>query len=53
MLGISIEFVWIFGLILLGAVMFFFGTRPRPLSGAERKRSDEVAKENWGKENVR
>jgi len=40
-------------LVLLGAVMFFFGDRLRPLNRAERKRSEDAARENWGKENVR
>lgn len=53
MLGISFEFIWIIGIVLLGAAIFFFGTRQRPLTGREREKSDQVARENWGKENVR
>ncbi len=40
-------------LALLGGAMFFFGDRKKPLSPAEREHSDQVARENWGKENVR
>jgi hypothetical protein len=52
MLGISPEFIWIFAIVLLGAALFF-GMRKRPLSRRERERSEQVARENWGKENVR
>lgn len=40
------------GVILLGLLIFFFGERLRPLSPAERQRSDEAARRNWGKEEV-
>jgi hypothetical protein len=40
------------GPVLLGAALLVFGPRLRPLSRAERKRSDEAARENWGKEKV-
>jgi hypothetical protein len=52
MLGIPFEFIWLIGIIVLGAAIFF-GTRRRPLSRAERERSEQVARENWGKENMR
>jgi hypothetical protein len=44
--------IFVGGLVLLGAAIFLFGDRLRPLSRAERKRSDEAARENWGKEKV-
>lgn len=47
------EMSWIFGIVLLGIVLFVFATRQRRLSGAERQASDEAARQNWGKENVR
>ena len=45
--------IFVGGLVLLGAVMFFFGDRLRPLNREERKRSDAAARDNWGKENMR
>jgi hypothetical protein len=45
--------IFVGGLVLLGAAMFFFGDRLRPLNRAERERSEEAARENWGKENMR
>jgi hypothetical protein len=47
------EALYIVGIVLLGGALFYFGTRSRRLSRAERKRQDEVARENWGKEEVR
>ena len=44
--------IFVGGLVLLGAAIFLFGDRLRPLSRAERKRSEEAARENWGKENL-
>ncbi len=49
----GMEFVWLIGVALLGGAMFFFGTRQRRLSRAERERSDAAARQNWGKEEVR
>ncbi|HEU4518247.1 MAG TPA: hypothetical protein VFS03_01940 [Microvirga sp.] len=40
------------GIVVLGLVIFLFGDRLRPLSGAARKRSDEAARQNWGKEEI-
>ncbi len=40
-------------LAVLGGAMFFFGDRRKPLNRAERERSDQAARENWGKENMR
>ena len=45
--------IFVGGLVLLGAAIFFFGDRQRrPLSRAERERSDQVTRQNWGKEKV-
>jgi hypothetical protein len=44
--------IFVGALALMGALMFFFGDRLRPLNRAERERSDRAARENWGKENV-
>jgi hypothetical protein len=40
------------GIVVLGLVIFLFGDRLRPLSGAARKRSEEAARQNWGKEEI-
>jgi Na+/proline symporter len=39
-------------IVVLGLVIFFFGDRLRPLKGTERKRSEEAARQNWGKEEI-
>ena len=44
--------IFIGGLVLLGVAIFLFGDRLRPLNRAERQRSEEAARENWGKEKV-
>jgi len=44
--------IFVGALVLLGAAVFLFGDRLRPLSRAERKESDAAARENWGKEKV-
>jgi hypothetical protein len=44
--------IFVGGLVLLGAAIVLFGHRLRPLSREERKRSDEAARQNWGKENM-
>ena len=44
--------IFVGGLVLLGAAIFLFGDRLRPPSRAERKRSEEAARENWSKEKV-
>ncbi len=44
--------IFVGGLLLLGAAIFLFGDRLRPLSKAERERSDQAARENWNKEEV-
>jgi hypothetical protein len=49
----GIEFFWIIGLVVLAAAIFYFGTRQRRLTRAEQKRSDQAARENWGKEKVK
>ena len=49
----GMEVAWVLGIALLGGVMFYFGTRQRRLSRAERERSDAVARHNWDKEEVR
>jgi hypothetical protein len=41
------------GIVLLGLLIFLFGNRLRPLGPEERRRSEEAARENWGKEKVR
>jgi hypothetical protein len=51
MLGIPPEFIWILAIVILGLAIFY-GMRRRPLSGSERQRSEEAARENWGKENI-
>ncbi len=45
------EFTWLIGIVILGAVLFY-ATRQRRLRGAERERSEQAAKENWGKERI-
>ena len=52
-LAMAIEFFWIIGLVVLAAAIFYFGTRQRRLTRAEQKRSDQAARENWGKEEIR
>jgi cbb3-type cytochrome oxidase subunit 3 len=47
------EMTWVFGIVLLGIVLFVFATRQRRLSAAQRKETDKIARDNWGKENVR
>ncbi|HEY8382230.1 MAG TPA: hypothetical protein VIL09_08780 [Microvirga sp.] len=39
-------------LVILGLAMYFRGDRMRPLNRAERERSEQGARENWGKEEV-
>jgi hypothetical protein len=46
------ELTWVFGIVLLGIVLFVFATRQRRLSPTERRETDKAARENWGKENV-
>jgi hypothetical protein len=48
---------WIWGLVIVGGpvllgVALFFANRRR-LSRAERARSEEAARKNWGKERIR
>ena len=52
-MGSGMEFVWVIGLALLGGALFYFGTRQRRLSRAERAHSDAVARQNWDKEEIR
>jgi len=40
------------GVVLLGGAMFFYGTRHRRLSCAERDKGNAAARANWGKEEV-
>jgi hypothetical protein len=47
------EMLWIVGIVILGVVIFFFATRQRRLTPRERARTDKVAHENWGKEEIR
>jgi hypothetical protein len=49
----SFEMLWIVGIVILGVVVFFFATRQRRLTPHERARTDKVAHENWGKEEIR
>jgi cytochrome c-type biogenesis protein CcmH/NrfF len=40
------------GPLVLGVVLYFYGQRRRR-TRAERQVSNEAARENWGKENIR
>lgn len=53
MLGLSFEVFWVLAVVVLGVALFFFGTRIRPLSRAQRERSEQAAREKWGKEKVK
>jgi hypothetical protein len=41
------------GPILLGLIVFFFGQRHRRLTQGEKQASQQAARENWGKEQIR
>jgi hypothetical protein len=41
------------GPLLMGILMYVYGSRRRRLSPAEQKVSDEAAHKNWGKERIR
>lgn len=47
------ELTWAIAIIVLGLAIFFFATRQRRLKGAEREMSDQAARRNWGKEEIR
>jgi hypothetical protein len=49
----SFELLWLVGIVILGVVIFMFATRQRRLTPREQARSDKVAHENWGKEEIR
>ncbi len=53
MSGFSFELLWIPAIVILGIVLFVFATRQKRLNASERKVSDQAARDNWGKENVR
>ena len=46
------EFTWLIGIVILGAALFY-ATRQRRLRGAQREMSDQAARENWDKEEIR
>ncbi len=48
----GMEIAFFAGVILLGGAMFFYGTRQRRLSRAERDKGDAAARANWAKEEV-
>ena len=48
----GMEIAFFAGVVLLGGAMFFYGTRQRRLSRAERDKGDAAARANWGKEEV-
>jgi len=54
--GINPMAVWgiilVATLVILGLAMYFRGDRMRPLNRAERERSEQGARENWGKEEI-
>jgi hypothetical protein len=41
------------GLVALGLVVFLFGDRQRRLTKREKEVSQQTARENWGKEEIR
>jgi hypothetical protein len=41
------------GPLLMGILMYVYGSRRRRLTATEQKVSDQVAHDNWGKERIR
>jgi hypothetical protein len=41
------------GPLLMGILMYVYGSRRRRLTPTEQKVSDQTAHENWGKERIR
>jgi hypothetical protein len=52
-MGISPEFYWIIGLVIVAAAIFYGATRQRRLTRVEQKQSDQATRENWGKEKIK
>ena len=46
------EFTWIIGIVVVAAALFY-ASRQRRLRGAQREMSDNAARKNWDKEEIR